>query len=68
MARDNMAIGISKDWVGETERFDRRFDLIDLALRMGAGVTWIGNQVADCAVADSQPRRECNRGYIFHDR
>jgi hypothetical protein len=53
MARDNMAVGISKDWIGKTERFDGGFDLIDLALRVGAGVARIGNEVADCTVADS---------------
>jgi hypothetical protein len=47
-----MALGINKDWIGEPERFDRCLDLIDLALRMGTGVAWIGNEVANRAVRD----------------
>ena len=43
MARDNMAFGISKDRVGEPERFDGCLNLIDLAFRMGTGIARIGN-------------------------
>src|ERR1700747_3571197 len=38
MTCDDKALGISKDGIGEAERFDGRADLIDLALRMGTGV------------------------------
>ena len=47
-----MALGISKDWIGEAERFDGRADLIDLALRMGTGVARIRHEVADRAVSN----------------
>jgi hypothetical protein len=56
MACDNMAFGISKNGIGEAERYDRCFELIDLALRMGAGVARIGNEVTYRAVGDGQPR------------
>ena len=46
MARDNMAFGIGKNGIGEAERFDRCFELIDLALRMGAGIARIRNEVS----------------------
>ena len=55
MARDDMAVGISKDRIGEPERFDRCFELTDLAFGMGTSVARIGNEVADRAVADNQP-------------
>ena len=56
MAGDDMAFGIGKNWIGEAERVDRRFELIDLALWMGAGVPRIGNEVAYRAVGDGEPR------------
>jgi hypothetical protein len=67
MARDDMAVGISKDWIGEAKRFDGCSDLIDLALRMGAGVARIGNEIADRAVGDGQPRREQGRSRLIHE-
>ena len=36
-------------------------------LRMGTGVAGVGNEVADRAIGDSQPRRDCNCWYIVHD-
>ena len=60
MASDNMAFGISKNGIGEAERCDRCFELIDLALRMGAGIARIGNEVTDRAVGDCQPRPGCD--------
>jgi hypothetical protein len=38
MTRDDMAFGISKNWVGEAECFDGYPHLIDLSLRMGARI------------------------------
>jgi len=47
-----MALGISKDWIGEAERFNGRADLFDLTLRMGTGIARIRNEVADRAVSN----------------
>ena len=44
--RNNMPFWIRKDRICEAERIDRRFDLIDLAFRMGAGIPRIGYEVA----------------------
>jgi hypothetical protein len=67
MACDDMALGISQNRIGEAECFDRLFELLDLPLRMGSGVARVGNEVANCAIGDGQPRRDCNRGFIVHD-
>ena len=55
-----VAAGIGKDRIGEPELSDRCFDLIDLALRIGTGVAWIGNEVAHRAIGDGQPRCDCD--------
>jgi hypothetical protein len=68
MARDNMPFGISKDRIGEAERFNGRADLIDLALRMGTGIARIGNELADRAVSNGQPRGQASRYWFVHDR
>src|SRR6516165_8119282 len=44
MSRDDMALGISQNRIGEAERFDGRADLIDLALRTGTGIARIRNE------------------------
>ena len=44
---------------------DRCFELIDLALRMGAGIARIGNEIAHRTVGDGQPRgRRC---WVVHE-
>jgi hypothetical protein len=68
MTCDDAALRISKDRIGEAERFDRRPDLIDLALRMGTGIARIGNEVADRAVSNGQPRREASRCWFVHEQ
>ena len=68
MTRDDVALRISKDRIGEAERFDRCFDLIDLALGMGAGIARIRNEVTDGAVSNGQPRREAWRCWFVHEQ
>ena len=68
MSRDDMALGISQNRIGEAERFDGRADLIDLALRMGTGIARIRNEFADRAVGDGQPRREASRYWFVHEQ
>jgi hypothetical protein len=55
VASNDMAFWIGKDGIGEAECLDRCFELIDLALWMGAGIAWIGNEVAQSAIGDSKP-------------
>src|SRR5258706_14686670 len=64
MTRDDMAFGISENWIGKAERFDRCADLIDLALGMGACIARIGNEIAQQPVGDGQPRRFCRRYFV----
>ena len=60
VAGDDRALGIDQDRVGEAELPDRGGDLLDLALRMGAGVAGIGDQAGDRPVADRQRSRRNN--------
>jgi hypothetical protein len=61
MSRDDAALRISKDRIGEAERVDGCPNLLDLALRMGTGIARIRNEVSDRAVSNGQPRREASR-------
>jgi len=46
VASDDLAFRVGKDWIGKPERLDRRFELLDLTLRMGPCVARIWNEVA----------------------
>jgi hypothetical protein len=63
-----MALWISKDRIGEAERFNGRPDLIDLAFRMGTCIARIRNEVANRAVSNGQPRREASRYWFVHEQ
>jgi hypothetical protein len=58
MARNDPAFGVSEYRIGEAERFDGSSKLFDLALRMGAGVARIGNEIRHRTVGDGKPRWE----------
>src|SRR5262249_29337476 len=66
MARDDMAFGINKNWIGKAERLDRRAYLIDLALGMSTCIARIGNEIAHETVRDGQPRWESSRCCFVH--
>ena len=65
MTRDDMAFGISENWIGKPERFDGCPYLIDLALGMGARIARIGNEFAYRPVGDDQPRRFYRRYFVY---
>ena len=67
MARDDVALRISKDRIGEAERGDGRPDLLDLTLGMCTGIARIGNEVSDRAVCNGQPRWEASRCWFVHE-
>jgi len=52
MSRNDMAFGISENWICKAERLDRFAYLIDLALGMSARIAWIGNEISDWTVGD----------------
>ena len=52
VAGDDPALGIDQDRVGEAELADRGGDLLELPLRVGAGVARVGNEAADRPVGD----------------
>ena len=66
MACNDAAFGVSQDWIGEAERFDRRFDLIDLTLRVGPGIARIRNEITHCTVGDVQPWQGLGRNWCVH--
>jgi hypothetical protein len=67
MSRDDVALRISKDRIGEAERVDGRPDLLDLTLGMCTGIARIGNEVSDRAVCNGQPRWEASRCWFVHE-
>jgi len=56
VARDDVAFGVNEYRIGEAEFLDGRPKLVDLALRMGAGIARIRNEIVHLAVCDGQPR------------
>jgi len=71
VSRDDAAVSVDQDRVGEPERLDRRGDLLDLLLRMGARVTRIGDKARRRPVAENQGLAftvsEHDRG-VIHDK
>ena len=61
-----LPFGVSEDGIGEAERRDGCFELIDLALRMGAGITRIRNEIADRAKGNGEPRPDSSRNWFVH--
>jgi hypothetical protein len=57
MARNDSALGVSENRIGETERLDGSSKLFGLALWMGAGVALIRNEIAHRTVGYGEPRR-----------
>ena len=65
VAGDDPALGIDQDRVGEAERADRGGDLLELPLRVGAGVARVGDKAADRPVADGERSQAVRRRTVI---
>jgi hypothetical protein len=68
MTRNDSALGVSEYRIGEAERLDGSSKLFDLALRMGAGVARIRNEITHRAVGEGESRRRSNRCWLIHNQ
>lgn len=55
MAGDDAVLFVDQHRIGKAELADRRRDLRDLLLAMGAGVARVGNEITGLAIGDLQP-------------
>ena len=62
---DDRALGVDQDRIGEAELADRGGDLLDLPLRMGAGVARVGDQAADRPVDDRRAEQTGNADRVI---